>query len=234
MIPINCKANDKKGIYWVSNVKNEESVYFGISHGSAAFILFLLAIRETIKNVQLCEFLIKDAAEFVLQHEQKNAPLFFPIMLDEPDRVRFPNYWCYGDLGTLYSLIKAELAIYSEIRTPKLINILHQLCDRVFDERFFTEGYSLLYGWCGLAMLYKKLAGLLNDEKCMVAYNNIVAHIIRRFNPDEKYFGYPGSWNQNKKSTNLSFSEGLIGLSIFLLSVTDSEYEQYFENYFNM
>ncbi|MBV8252049.1 MAG: hypothetical protein JO154_05530 [Chitinophaga sp.] len=223
------------GIYWVSNLKNEPTVYLGISHGNAAVIQFLLKVREAGIATDLCSQLITAAGQFILSNEQKNKPLFFPIMMEETKpRTRFPNYYCYGDLGTLYSLIKAEQATPAVQHTTHLVTILHALCDRIFDDSLFTEGFSLLYGWSGLAMLYRKSGQLLQDEKCMHAYQQLVTHIIDKFDANEKYFGYPGVWNQHKRETNISYSEGLIGIALFLMSVNNHAYAPHSEQYFQL
>ncbi len=217
------------GIYWISQLKKEPVVYLGISHGNAAVILFLQQVREAGIAVDRCDELMAAARHFILVNEQSNAPLFFPIMMEETTpRTRFPNYYCYGDLGTLYSLLKTEQD------SEHLRKMLHSLCDRIFDDSLFTEGFSLLYGWSGLAMLYRKTGQLLQDEKCMQTYQRLVAHIIDRFDAKQPYFGYPGVWNQQRKETNISYTEGLIGISLFLMSVSDSAYAPYSEHFFQL
>ncbi|RAJ76600.1 lanthionine synthetase-like protein [Chitinophaga dinghuensis] len=223
------QAGPDGGIYWISQLKQVPAVYLGISHGNASVILFLQQVREAGMAVDRCNELIAAARHFILVNEQSNAPLFFPIMMEETTpRTRFPNYYCYGDLGTLYSLLKTEQD------SAHLLKILHALCDRIFDDSLFTEGFSLLYGWSGLAMLYRKTGQLLQDEKCMQTYQRLVTHIIDRFDAQQPYFGYPGVWNQQKKETNISYTEGLIGISLFLMSVSDSAYAPHSENYFQL
>lgn len=216
----------KRGLYWNSKLMDDDSIYLGISHGLASIIVFhyeatKAGVRTDFSN------LIRGASDYILSCELQNQPVIFPVV-DGKDNGKnlFANNWCYGDPGTLYGLLLASQFLNDKSLYVYTIEKFKDVVRRQNGSTFLIAGYGLLYGYSGLAMLYKKCHDLTNESFFKEASDQYLSVIIKAFEPEDEFLGYKGYWNQEIAVTNYSFAEGLTGISLFLMSQIDPLYEK--------
>ena len=203
-------------IYWSSPSMNN-TVYLGISHGSAMIINFLskMIIIDVLKEKS--EKLLKKAINFVLnqKRDQINGafPNCYPAEPSEP--TQFSQ--CYGDLGIGYSLYIASLSLNDEIVLNEAMAILMKCVERKKEDNL-TKDASIIYGASGVGHLFKKLANIEKSEELMKAANYWFEQITSYQNDQSLYAGYQCMFgNLNDIEWGMSFGWGISGIGITLM-----------------
>ena len=223
---------DEKGVYWKSKLQEDDPVYLGISHGSAAIIVFLIRCVQAGIEID-CRELVRQAAGYIRANELQQAPCFFPVIVGEGVQHKiFANNWCYGDPGTLYGLLEAALFLEDNELKEYVSGKFSAVVARRNDTTYLIAGYGLLYGHAGLAMLYNKCHELTGEAFLREAYEEQISLIVDNFNRCDKYLGFAGYWNQEFPVTNYKFCEGLIGIALVLMAYEDNAYSGYFRPLF--
>lgn len=137
-------------------------VNLGIPHGVAGCILMLLRLYE-VQPREHCQKIIKEAVDFLLRKARKSGSddIRFPYS-DHGDSEFPPLAWCYGDLCSGYTLLKAGVVIHDSITIAEGIRIL----DATLERTDFVKGdLSMCHGPPCIAYLYWKAFHLSGSEK---------------------------------------------------------------------
>jgi lantibiotic biosynthesis protein len=221
------------GVFWESQLKNDGAVYLGLSHGSASLINFLI-ILEKYHLSSGHRSLIDSASRFIINSKLQRLPVFYPVVVGEDNAVktRWANNLCYGDPGTLYGLYQATEYLQDPELKSECLAQLKTAATRELSEPFLPTGYSVLYGYAGLALLYRKLYEQCREDFLSEAYESMTKRIVQKFDKNAPYLGYQGYWNQNFAFTNYSFAEGLIGIGLVLMGYVKPEINKHYETFY--
>ena len=228
----NLSWKSERGRYWKSKLKQDDSVYLGISHGTAAILVFLSkAIRAGVPIN--CFELVREASEYVVSHSRDNHATFFPVIVGESnDYHMHANNWCYGDPGTLYGLLQAALLLKDDRLRDFVLDKYKTVVKRENSETYLVAGYGLLYGNAGLAAMYRKCYEQTDAAFFAQAYNDQIRLLLDNYNPCDAVLGYKGYWNQEVEVTNYCMAEGLIGIALTLMGDKDRKMTCYFDPFF--
>jgi lantibiotic modifying enzyme len=227
-------SKNAKGTFWKSKLKGDDSVYLGISHGTAALIMFFQ--KAVMSGIDFnWRDLIASASGYVVNNEWKGQPTFYPVIVGEQDGYSiFANNWCYGDPGTLYGLLQASLWLNDDELKKYTLEKFSHVVKRHNDNVYLVAGYGLLYGNAGLAMLYRKCHKLTKESFFNDAYHEHLDLLLANYNSCADFLGYRGYWNQDMEVTNYSFSEGMIGIALTLMADRDASFADYYHPFFYM
>ncbi len=224
---------EKDGIYWKSQLKQDDSSYLGISHGSANVILFMVYSSLLLDRHDLKEP-IRKACNYIVNNQIDHPYLVFPVIVGEDLSTYkvFPKHYCYGDYGTLYGLYRGFDYLQDEKGKELAVSLIQKSHDIGYEKPMLVAGPSLLYGHAGLAMLFRRFHQYSGVEAFEQVYYGFVEHLVERFNECDNFLGYHGYWNQSEKITNYSFFEGMLGISMLLMSVENDKIGRLFEEFF--
>ncbi|MDO3627168.1 lanthionine synthetase LanC family protein [Mucilaginibacter sp. BT774] len=148
-------------------LSKEEFTYdFGLAHGSAGVIRFLLNCHQLGIRQETCESLIKGSINFLLHNIQRDeqATSIFPSAIpcevyrsgrNRPISSRLA--WCYGDLTILYTLYAAteRFGLY-ELKKDCITYLIKTTNRKSFDETNVVDA-GFCHGTAGIAYVYWKL-----------------------------------------------------------------------------
>lgn len=176
-------------------------VNLGIPHGVAGCILMLLRLYE-VQPKAYCQKIIKEAVDFLLRKARKSGSddVRFPYS-DHPDSEFPPLAWCYGDLCSGYTLLKAGMVIQDSTTIAEGIRIL----DATLDRTDFVKGdLSMCHGPPCIAYLYCKAFQISGMERYMTRSNywkNQCGRVLEELGDRKReaflgntglIYGYPG------------------------------------------
>lgn len=218
LIEISIKSD--KGVYWESKLKEDDSIYLGISHGSSSIILFIIYCINAgyYPNNTKVENTILGACEFILSHAKKENHLIFPVIVGKDETRLISKNYCYGDFGTLYGLFFASRYYKHDQIYNQCIDFFKITVEKGYDSPYLDAGSSLLYGDAGLAMLFRKFNKISNKDCFASSYNYMINKILNKYDKSDEYLGFRGYWNQEEANINYSFNEGLIGIGLELIT----------------
>lgn len=154
--------------------RNEFTFDFGLAHGSAGVIRFLLNCHNLGIRQRICEKLIKGSINFMFNNIQSRdrATSFFPSAIpcdvyksgqNKPLSSRLA--WCYGDLTILFTLYVAAEKLSLQPLQNDCINYLMETTKRKsFDETNVVDA-GFCHGSAGIAYVYWKLWNVTGLEK---------------------------------------------------------------------
>lgn len=196
------------------------SYYFGIAHGVAGYINFLIYYKENVveskadidKSLDICiEFLhkFKSYSEYSKQ--------FYPnLLLIKSNTILDSRLsWCQGDLGIANALYNASVALDRNdlrVEAEALINN----CRDIYLEDSLVRDFGICHGSTGILMQYfmaeKKIGSDLSVPK-----NKWLDIIENQTNGFETFL----SFNDNQFNVESNLLEGMSGLGIVLLSLEE-------------
>lgn len=146
----------RKGHFYVEN-KQMPGIHLGITHGQAFFLVFLAKAFEAGIRKSTCLHLLKGISQFVLGHKLGQDPLgqLFPNTVGSTDFTRMGL--AYGDLGTLYGLLRAAQALEDQALYQQVINWFEQCAQRKSFAATGIKHHNLLYGKAGPALCFQWL-----------------------------------------------------------------------------
>ena len=212
------KEIDAQGGYcWKSSIFNDDRVYTGISHGSAMIINFLCKVSERKIEEKLCRELVEGAVKFLKQHQgNDDSKALFPNIIGEK-RGDVQLSFCYGDLGTSYSLLRGVKLLNDKGLESEIIQILHHLAQ--LDSAKFGQilDAEITYGAAGVATIFDKIARTENDILFESYANHWYQKIPQFATYQNETLGYQAIFNQYSPATNIGFGEGIAGIGIAMM-----------------
>lgn len=230
---IDIAHEEKDGIYWKSKLKQDDSIYLGISHGSANLILFMVYSSLALGQHDWKDP-IRKACNYIVNQQINHPYLLFPVVVNEDLSTYqvFPKHFCYGDYGTLYGLYRGFEYLEDEDGKNLTVSLVLKSHEIGYKMPILVAGPSLLYGHSGLAMLFRHFFRHTEVEAFEQVYYGMIEHLIDRYDECDNFLGYRGYWNQSEKITNYSFFEGILGIGLALMSIENEEVRLLFETFF--
>ncbi len=206
------------GLFWKSKLKNDDSIYLGITHGVAGIVIFLTEyVKNKGKYIDEAMEMILGACNFIRSQELQDHYLLLPTVVGENRKqTMYSKNYCYGDYSTLYGLYVGYETLGDEQGMKYCIENFVNVFYQGNRSPYLDAGFSLLYGRAGIAMLTRKLYQKSRDKRLYQIYKVIIKDITKNYVCESIYLGYKGYWNQELKHTNYSLNEGLIGIALEL------------------
>lgn len=205
---------DQKGYSWKWPFAKRDGVYLGMVCGSSRVITLLSSIYENNILQGDCLHIIDQATDFLLRHEQKPNPGYFPAKAGSMDK---SNALLDGDLAVAcglwnaWKVTKREDVMDAIDRTLDLCSVRHTLDDCGVSDA------SILYGTTGLALRFDRLYRSIGGEKLRDAADFWYAESILQRKFSNETAGFMARYNQGHLSTNIAFHEGIAGIGIGMM-----------------
>lgn len=174
-------------IYWKTFDKYKTKKYsfdFGLAHGNASILFFLLKCYSNNIYKNKTKLLIDGLINFYISHEQtinKDIYSFYPYTIDAEDFYN-KNYdpqntrlaWCYGDLGILHTLLLvAKKLDYTHLEkniVKKIIIISKRMDINEIVTHHMDAGFC--HGTSGVGLILKNIYDITGEEKIINSINH--------------------------------------------------------------
>ncbi|GGM84209.1 hypothetical protein GCM10010967_15030 [Dyadobacter beijingensis] len=211
---------DEKGYSWKWPFAKRDGIYLGMVCGSSRVITLLSAIYENNIRPGDCHHIIDQATDFLLHHEQKPDPGYFPAKAGSMDKA---NALLDGDLSVACGLWNAWKVTKREDVKNAVDRTLDLCCIRHMLDDCGVSDASILYGTTGLALRFDWLYTATGEEKLRSTADFWYAESIRQRKFDNETAGFMARYNQGYLSTNIAFHEGIAGIGIGLMCFLDKD-----------
>lgn len=217
-------TNGAGHLFWPSKLFGDDRVYLGLSHGTAAIIVFLCRAVELGIQADLAADTIRGAVGFLFTQKQdyQRVGSFYPdIAGAAPQRTRLGL--CYGDMGVAYSLLRAAHVLNDALIDGEARAVFTFSASRRTPADSGINDAGILYGAAGTALLFDKAYALTQqpvfDEAARYWYESIPRFAVH----DNATAGYQGVFNQHFPHTNIAFMEGIAGIGATLMKYTERD-----------
>ncbi len=211
-------------------IKPDEYSYdFGLAHGMAGILSFLILCFESEIEKELTKDLIKGIVAFFENNIQdfNSAGSYFPNSISTKNYKSKSNAsqtsrlaWCYGDLGILFTIYRASDILQNYSTQEKALSALIANTQRINFEETTVIDAGFCHGSCGIAYIYYKL--WLKTK--LIEFKNSSDFWYRKtlafFNNVENVDNYTyliGNFEGRKFKRCNSLLEGNCGMAISLL-----------------
>ncbi|WP_165026973.1 lanthionine synthetase LanC family protein [Dysgonomonas sp. ZJ279] len=159
------KRSNNNDSYFIYQSELVNSCNFGLSHGIPSIISFLIkAFRKKIEP-QLCLYLIKGLAKFMLENLQdvQTNKTYFSYSTERTGPSRLA--WCYGDLSSAYILLEASYILKDRNMGTISNNILTHSARRTDLVSNLVLDAGVCHGSAGIAHIFNKLYKKTNNKQ---------------------------------------------------------------------
>jgi len=207
------------------------TVYTGISHGSAMIINYITKLFEfsiVSQNDVNQKKLLENAVDFVMAKKREIVDGYFPNKcLSESKNIEATQFAiCYGDLGILYALYNANKILMKPKLGFQIDSMLKTSMCRTKNSRYTYDG-GIFYGASGIFCVFKDLYERSEDDRFRNSYQYWYDQIISYRDPYKKsHAGFISSIDYVKKGDNSSFYSfgwGISGIGICLMIGLDKD-----------
>lgn len=214
-------VEDNGFVYWESDVVRDmkKLIEFNVTHGVAGIINFLLSVYkfEILNNEDINTTLHK-AIKFILNYKRSEGESLFPFDIESRDKKKFSLNLIYGDIGIGYTIYRAGKLLNKDnyINFGKDI-LINSAKFQDYKENYMSEA-NLNYGCLGLCSFFRFFNGLDPNnyfEKASKYWYDIYPKFKKYENEWAGFESINNKWDIN---TELSFSHGIIGICIALMS----------------
>ena len=156
------KSNDFRKVGYDSEGNQLKVINLGIPHGIAGWVLLLLIIKE--KNIHDTSSQINSLVNALLSYRHsKDKSCVFPSIIFENEIVDAHHIgWCYGDLVTSYTLLKAAYALDRK----DLEELAFEIIDRTLNRTDIdVDELNLCHGYISVSVLFQKLYNLTGQAR---------------------------------------------------------------------
>lgn len=211
-------TNEAGQLYWPSQLFGDDRIYLGLSHGTAAILVFLSRAVESGIQASLATDTIQRAVGYLLAQQQdyRQVGSFYPNIVGEtgqPTRLGL----CYGDMGVAYSLLRAARVLNDASLEQQARTIFTVSATRRSPATSGINDAGILYGAAGTALLFDKAYELTGqpdlDEAARYWYERIPEFAVHH----NATAGFQGTFNQHFPHTNWAFMEGIAGIGVTLM-----------------
>lgn len=218
------QGDEEKGYYWICYSISEPRIYTGISHGIAMIISFLSDLHNEGIRPQECALMMKHGANYLLKARMDPVSNIssFPLWVGNETKT---NNLClvYGDLGTVYSLIKVAIILNDPICLEQAIQIGLLTTKRTNKYDTFLNDASILYGVSGTYLLYTALYRKTGIEAFAVSARYWLETIPSMASNDKGYLNFYPRFFGTYHAAKLGFNFGLIGIGLTLIQALSQD-----------
>ena len=215
--------NDKE-IYWEFDFRGINCAETNLNHGIAGILSFLIKLYKTGIEKKRCRKLILSGVRFILSQKQISNNNWFPQFAFQNDFSQYSNL-SYGDIGIGYILIKAGENINDQEILSEGIKVLDHWAKYREEQPKYINDANLIYGTAGLSSFFYHLSRNYKTSSFSDAHLYWHKKTAEFNSENSKWAGYTSYFNNDQDYAHLSFSQGISGIGIALLShlTNDSE-----------
>lgn len=192
------RPNNTSSLTWAVRKEITEFEYptliydFGIAHGNAGVILYLLNLYKKGFQKGVVKNLVLEAIEFIESYKTTDAKnlCMYPLTLVEgsigADKFDGKIAWCYGDLCIALIYLKSGIAFGREDFIQRSHNIILHNLKRSLSQAGVTSNYHIpiidgtfCHGTAGIAYFYKLFSSYFKDQSIHSEYKRWLELTIR-------------------------------------------------------
>ncbi|HEY0177495.1 MAG TPA: lanthionine synthetase LanC family protein, partial [Pedobacter sp.] len=212
------EGDQENGYYWTTHYFEEPRIYTGLSHGNGMMINFLCSLYELGIEREKCEELMFYAIRFLLLNKADPDQLGanFPLWLGRDEDTR-NHCIVYGDLGTVYAIIKAAKILGNADYLAQGIDLAHDTVTRYRMEGSTLMDASIKYGVTSPYLLYSRifqLTGIPAFKNAALYWFDQITEMNKRENEN---LGFRSHFFNKYPFAELGFSNGLAGIGLVLM-----------------
>lgn len=213
-----------KETYWEFDFRGVKCTETNLNHGIAGILSFLIKLYKTGIEKEKCRKLILSGIHFILSQKQISKNNWFPQFAFQNDFSEYSNL-SYGDIGIGYILIKAGESIHDKEIIQEGLKILDHCAQYREDSPRYIRDANLIYGSTGLSTFFHHLSREYENTSFKDAHTYWYNKTTVFSTTNSEWAGYTSHFNSDQDHAHLSFSQGISGIGIALLShlINDSE-----------
>lgn len=217
---------------WPATFNDSGDYYTGLSHGVAGVLLFCTYATKKTNHPKL-KTIIDGCIRTLENSINTESPTIFPVMIGKTyQQGDFPKSYAYGDYSTLFAFLYSLKLLGLTDKVEQHINLLEVIHRKGYGNDYFDAGPSILYGDAGLIMLARRFQEEFAIPAADDAYEYLTQKLLKRYDASKELLGFKGYWSQHLPWTNLSFTEGLLGIRCVLSAVRRPDLYSLFDRYF--
>lgn len=201
-----------------SNIKNEKSIYFGLAHGVASVINFLILLVTNCKELNLditpslhkCISFLQNNKKYNIISKQFYPNIYF---YDTKEFFHSRLSWCQGDLGISNALFNAGVFLGDQkLKSEAILLINNTTKIKLEDSR--VNDFAVCHGTSGILIQYHLASQKFNLDftEEMQYWDSILESQTKNFN---EFLGFNGSTYESQTS----LLNGSAGLGLVLLTL---------------
>lgn len=224
-------SDEEGGLKWLSiSPLDQTACYnFSLSHGMSSIIALLTKlIRQEKFNTEDNRAILNGACQYIMGHcYEEPTQHFFPnIVLAKPseNQNKKPSRlaWCYGDLGTTYTLLKAARAMNEQALEEQALYILKKSTERREVEANLVNDAGVCHGAFGIALIYHHLYQTEKADCFKQATQYWIEIGLTMDQHDQGLAGY-SKYSTDGWQAEYGFLEGIAGILMVMLELLDEE-----------
>lgn len=214
----NCDLITKK-------LKNDYNL--GLSHGIPSILMFLIGCYEIDLEKERTKQLIEKTANFLFSSSQDSSlGSYYGVKIDTSDPSVRPSRlsWCYGDLGVIYSLLRANNILKRTDISRFTSEVLDFQFKRTEPKKELVLDAGFCHGASGVAHMFHKIYELTSNKECQKIANYWIDVTMSMDTFKDAPVGYK-SYQYNRDPLwkhDSGLIEGVPGIGLALMSSVSS------------
>ncbi len=206
-------------IYWNFPFRSKENptIELGFFHGISGVLFFLALVFE--KNIlkDICLKLIQKGIRYLQEHQKSDGVNLFPFNIKSKEHLLYQNL-VYGDIGIGYTIYRIGSILNNKEYTHVGMSILENAALFKDMKNNYVKDAELIYGSSGLFALYGSLGTEKRNENFKESSLYWLKKTLNHSNKESPWAGYDTYINGFDEAIQLSFSHGICGIAIALMS----------------
>lgn len=211
--------SSKNTIYWKFSFRDNKNLTIepGFFHGIAGVLFFLALVFEKGIEKVACKKMIEQGIRFLQEHQKDQGVNLFPFELQSKQQLFYQSL-VYGDVGIGYAIYSIGNILKHQDYIDHGIYILENASKFRDSENNYIKDAELIYGASGLFALYSDLSSATHNSLFKSASHYWLDKVSAHSDNDTLWAGYDTYINGFDEDIQLSFSHGICGIGIALMS----------------
>lgn len=225
-----CAVKEGNTIKWKSLLDlstGDKGYNLSLSHGISSIVNILSRMHEHEAFKLQTEPLIEQSINFIFENEIKSGRenLLFSNWVTEENKYhnKCRLAWCYGDLGTGMTLLRAAQALGDTQLYQKAVDTLKFASQLKTKEETLVLDASICHGAYGNALVFKKIYGLTKEPTFKEAADYWLTKGLKMATFSDGFAGYKQFEKGNKWHNRLPILEGVSGIGLVILDFLSTE-----------
>ena len=210
---------------------------FGLAHGMAGILYYVIRCLESGIEVEICDTMIRNIISFYRHNTQnfESVGCYYPSQIREKDygsaiQTKSRMAWCYGDLSILFIILRAALAINDVSLYRDVLEKLVKTGERISFNDTGVIDARLCHGSAGVMHIFHRLYTMTNDDVFRRAQDYWLKVTLVMGNVTTNQSGYLFQMDNNRTwAEDLSLLDGIAGVGVALesyLSSCDEDWDE--------
>ncbi len=215
---INKITTDFNKVLLKSDQTGKDYYTFGMAHGVAGYINFLLYFQKHFKSLNVISPL-KVCIDFLKQYKKFDnaSKQHYPnvFILDSAENIPSRLSWCQGDLGVSNAFFNAGIFIKDKDLVKEAVSLMNESAALKFEDSGVKD-FGICHGSAGILIQF-----YLASKKYDVDYSKQINYwwniLKKQTNNFEEYLSFDKESNKYNAENNLLF--GSAGLALAILTI---------------